>query len=203
VTCLPKPGRRRFGAVDPGGSLDLRVVARRSVGTSGRSGWPAPTTPERGVAAAVLDALPSAEAGSEAVPRVCPWRTSRDGSTAVAVLFRRGAQPDGVRRPCPLPSSELDLPRPVHVPGVHPGDKAWPEMLVEPDQAVDRRHPHHRSVGGHPAWDLDWLRRWLASSAAPGARRVAPGGELRARAGHGAAGRGDDSGDREFHTVAT
>jgi dihydrofolate synthase/folylpolyglutamate synthase len=54
-----------------------------------------------------------------------------------------------------------DLPRPIHALVSILGDKAWPEMLVRLDSAIDRGICTIAPTAAGRRWDIEWLRRWL------------------------------------------
>jgi dihydrofolate synthase/folylpolyglutamate synthase len=94
-----------------------------------------------------------------------PGRLDRRGRW----LFDVAHNPDGMRA-LTRALRETPPPGPVHALVSILGDKAWPEMLVELDRAVDRGVlTLAPSVLGR-GWDLEWLRRWLADPSRPPAR---------------------------------
>jgi dihydrofolate synthase/folylpolyglutamate synthase len=94
-----------------------------------------------------------------------PGRLDRRGKW----LFDVAHNPDGVGTLCQA-LAELDLPRPLHALVSILGDKAWPEMLVQLDQAIDRGVLTIAPTAEGRGWDLEWLRRWLRDPARPPAR---------------------------------
>jgi dihydrofolate synthase / folylpolyglutamate synthase len=156
---------------DRRGSADVRVVPPDAL-------WAGPLALQglhqrrnAAVAAAVLDALPA------------PWRPPPEaveqGFAAVTIpgrLDRRGRwlfdvahNPDGVKAlVAALPT--LRLARPVHALVSILGDKEWPEMLVQLDEAVERGVLTIAPTAAGRKWDLEWLRRWLADPTRPPAR---------------------------------
>ena len=94
-----------------------------------------------------------------------PGRLDRRGKW----LFDVAHNPDGVGTLCAA-LGELDPPRPLHALVSILGDKAWPEMLVRLDQAIDRGVLTLAPTAEGRGWDLEWLRRWLKDPARPPAR---------------------------------
>lgn len=91
-----------------------------------------------------------------------PGRLERRGNWIYDVAHN----PDGMRSlVASLP--ELSLRRPVHALVSILGDKAWPEMLVELDQAIDVGILTVAPTAADRGWDLSWLERWLASPDRP------------------------------------
>ncbi|HSE51234.1 MAG TPA: hypothetical protein VLB00_03545, partial [Gemmatimonadales bacterium] len=77
--------------------------------------------------------------------------------------------PDGVAALCRA-LLELAPRRPVHALVSILGDKAWPEMLVQLDQVVDRGVLTVTPSAEGRRWDLEWLRKWLRDPNRPPAR---------------------------------
>ncbi|MGQ0703472.1 MAG: bifunctional folylpolyglutamate synthase/dihydrofolate synthase [Gemmatimonadales bacterium] len=123
------------------------------------------------IAEAVLESLPS------------PYRPTREamgaGFATVQVpgrLDRRGKwlfdvahNPDGVAALCRA-LEELAVPRPVHALVSILGDKAWPEMLVRLDRAVELGVLTVAPSAEGRRWNTEWLRDWLRRSDRPPAR---------------------------------
>jgi dihydrofolate synthase/folylpolyglutamate synthase len=65
---------------------------------------------------------------------------------------------------------DLGPKRPVHALVSILGDKAWPEMLVALDEAVDRGVLTVAPTASVRKWDLGWLKRWLKDPNRPPAR---------------------------------
>ena len=91
-----------------------------------------------------------------------PGRLDRRGKW----LFDVAHNPDGVGTLCRA-LAELDLPPPLHALVSILGDKAWPEMLVRLDQAIDRGVLTIAPTAEGRGSDLEWLRRWLRDPARP------------------------------------
>jgi dihydrofolate synthase/folylpolyglutamate synthase len=62
------------------------------------------------------------------------------------------------------------VPRPIHALVSILGDKAWPEMLVRLDEAVDRGVLTVAPTAAGRRWDMTWLDEWLRSPNRPPAR---------------------------------
>jgi dihydrofolate synthase/folylpolyglutamate synthase len=60
-----------------------------------------------------------------------------------------------------------NLPRPIHALVSILGDKAWPEMLVRLDSAIDRGICTIAPSAAGRRWDLKWLKRWLRETNRP------------------------------------
>ena len=148
--------RRAVQAQDPGAAAIVRPVApdRRWDGPLGLAG------PHQRRNAAI------AEAALEQLPVPwCPDRTAMEHGFATAFipgrLDRRGKwlfdvahNPDGVATLCAA-LGELDPPGPVHALVSILGDKAWPEMLVRLDQAIDRGVLTIAPTAEGRGWDLE------------------------------------------------
>jgi dihydrofolate synthase/folylpolyglutamate synthase len=96
-----------------------------------------------------------------AVARV-PGRFDRRGKW----LFDVAHNPDGMRA-LVAALEEARLPRPIHALVSILGDKAWPEMLVRLDAAIDRGICTIAPTAMGRRWDLEWLRRWLRDPSRP------------------------------------
>jgi dihydrofolate synthase/folylpolyglutamate synthase len=120
------------------------------------------------VAHGILTALPD------------PYRPAADqierafGSTRIAGrLDRRGRwlfdvahNPDGMRS---LVTALMVMrpKRPLHALVSILGDKEWPEMLVQLDQAIDRGVLTIAPTAAARGWDIEWLGRWLRDPSRP------------------------------------
>jgi dihydrofolate synthase/folylpolyglutamate synthase len=47
------------------------------------------------------------------------------------------------------------------------GDKEWPDMLVQLDQAIDRGVLTIAPTAAARGWDIEWLGRWLSDPTRP------------------------------------
>ena len=147
---LVRPDERYVGPLTLRGAHQRRnaAVARRVL-----EALPAPYRPDH-------DAIVRGFAGA-----MVPGRLDRRGKW----LFDVAHNPDGIAAlVAALP--ELELPRPIHALVSILGDKAWPEMLVGLDRAVDRGILTVTPSAEGRRWDLEWLRRWLKSPDRPPAQ---------------------------------
>lgn len=171
IEVLRREGQRALGALDPAATLDFRLVPGdelyqgplRLVGSHQRR--------NAAVARAALHALPD------------PWKPPEPAiesafarATVPGRLDRRGRwifdvahNPDGVRA-LVRTLKELNPPGPVVALVSILGDKAWPEMLVTLDQAIDHGILTIAPSADTRRWDLEWLRRWLREPDRPPAR---------------------------------
>lgn len=123
------------------------------------------------VAEAILRALPEAlrptgaQIAEAFAHATVPGRLQRSGKW----LFDVAHNPDGMRA-LVAALDDLRVARPVHALVSILGDKAWPEMLVLLDQAVDIGILTVAPSADTRKWDLGWLERWLADPARPRAR---------------------------------
>jgi len=85
-----------------------------------------------------------------------PGRFDRRGKW----LFDVAHNPDGMRS-LVTALEEARLPRPIHALVSILGDKAWPDMLVRLDSAIDRGICTIAPTAAGRRWDIEWLRRWL------------------------------------------
>jgi dihydrofolate synthase/folylpolyglutamate synthase len=91
-----------------------------------------------------------------------PGRLDRRGRW----LFDVAHNPDGMRAlVAALPV--LRPARPVHALVSILGDKEWPDMLVQLDQAIDRGVLTIAPTAAARGWDIDWLGRWLRDPSRP------------------------------------
>ena len=175
-----------IGETDPALVEVLRREARRTVGRGGRTEpdirvlpadyeWCGPLSlagPHQrrnaAVAHGLLMALPA------------PYRPTGEqidrafGSAHVAGrLDRRGRwlfdvahNPDGMKS---LVASlhSMRPARPLHALVSILGDKEWPEMLVQLDQAIDRGVLTIAPTAAGRGWDIEWLNRWLRDPSRP------------------------------------
>ncbi len=81
-------------------------------------------------------------------------------------LFDVAHNPDGIRA-LVAALCEHPPPRPIHALVSILGDKEWPDMLVQLDQAIDRGVLTLAPTAASRGWDMTWLRRWLQDPARP------------------------------------
>lgn len=171
IEVLRREAAASVRAIDPDATADVRVVApeARYGGVLALEG--AHQRRNAAVAGAVLDALPPPfRPGAEAVAQgfataKIPGRLDRRGKW----LFDVAHNPDGVAALCRA-IGDLAPRRPVHALVSILGDKAWPEMLVQLDQVVDRGVLTVTPSAEGRRWDLEWLRKWLRDPNRPPAR---------------------------------
>lgn len=114
------------------------------------------------IARAILLALPAPYRPTEAeiadgfaVARN-PGRFDRRGKW----VFDVAHNPDGIRA-LVAALATAGLRRPIHALVSILGDKAWPEMLVRLDAAIDRGVLTVAPTAEGRGWDMEWLRSWL------------------------------------------
>ena len=171
IEVLRREAAASVRAINPDARADVRVVdpEARYGGALALQG--AHQRRNAAVAGAVLDALPAPfRPGAEAVEQgfataKIPGRLDRRGKW----LFDVAHNPDGVAALCRA-VTDLAPRRPVHALVSILGDKAWPEMLVQLDQVVDRGVLTVTPSAEGRRWDLEWLRKWLRDPNRPPAR---------------------------------
>jgi dihydrofolate synthase/folylpolyglutamate synthase len=154
-----------------GGEADVRVMP-------GKYLWPGPLRLEgpfqrrnAAVAYGVLMALPTPyRPDREAVDQGfgtarLPGRFDRRGKW----LFDVAHNPDGMRA-LEEAIAHAALQRPIHALVSILGEKAWPEMLVRLDRAVDRGVLTVAPTATGRKWDIVWLEAWLADPTRPPAK---------------------------------
>jgi dihydrofolate synthase / folylpolyglutamate synthase len=120
------------------------------------------------VAYGILTALPPpyrptlAQIGRAFGSVTIPGRLDRRGRW----LFDVAHNPDGMRALVTALGAIRPL-RPVHALVSILGDKEWPEMLVQLDQAIDRGILTIAPTAAARGWDIEWLGRWLSDPARP------------------------------------
>ncbi|MDX2193050.1 MAG: Mur ligase family protein [Gemmatimonadales bacterium] len=168
VDVLRRVGQEAVTAAAPGAALDARVVPQEARWEGSLALLGPHQRRNAAVAHALLAALPApwrpddaAIAAGFARARI-PGRLDRRGRW----LFDVAHNPDGMRT---LVGALADLrpPGPVHALVSILGDKEWPEMLVALDQGIDVGVLTLAPTAAARGWDIDWLRRWLASERPP------------------------------------
>jgi dihydrofolate synthase/folylpolyglutamate synthase len=91
-----------------------------------------------------------------------PGRLDRRGRW----LFDVAHNPDGMRA-LVAALTALRPARPLHALVSILGDKEWPEMLVQLDQAIDRGVLTIAPTAAVRGWDIEWLGRWLRDASRP------------------------------------
>jgi dihydrofolate synthase/folylpolyglutamate synthase len=156
------------GATDRRGSADIRVLPA-SYEWKGPLALQGPHQRRNAaVAHGILMALPpryrpdraAIEAGF-ARARV-PGRFDRRGKW----LFDVAHNPDGIRS-LVAAIKAANLPRPIHALVSILGDKAWQEMLVRLDAAIDHGICTVAPTAAGRRWDLGWLQRWREDPTRP------------------------------------
>jgi dihydrofolate synthase/folylpolyglutamate synthase len=150
------------------GKADIRVLPAAYE-------WPGPLALEgphqrrnAAIAHGVLMALP---------PRYRPDRASIESGFSTARIpgrfDRRGKwlfdvahNPDGMRA-LVRAIETANLPRPIHALVSILGDKAWQEMLVRLDAAIDHGICTVAPTAAGRRWDLGWLQRWREDPTRP------------------------------------
>ncbi len=123
------------------------------------------------VAEAVLHALPERYRPSEEAIRAAfatvtvPGRLDRRGKW----LFDVAHNPDGIEALC-RSLREIRPARPIHALVSILGEKAWADMLVRLDRAVDRGILTVTPSAESRRWNLEWLQQWLRDPGRPPAR---------------------------------
>jgi dihydrofolate synthase/folylpolyglutamate synthase len=91
-----------------------------------------------------------------------PGRLDRRGRW----LFDVAHNPDGMRA-LVAALAVLRPARPLHALVSILGDKEWPDMLVQLDQAIDRGVLTIAPTAAARGWDIEWLGRWLSDPTRP------------------------------------
>ena len=81
-------------------------------------------------------------------------------------LFDVAHNPDGMRSLVGA-LARMRPARPLHALVSILGDKEWPEMLVQLDQAIDRGVLTIAPTAAARGWDIEWLGRWLRDPSRP------------------------------------
>ncbi|MFL5403816.1 MAG: bifunctional folylpolyglutamate synthase/dihydrofolate synthase [Gemmatimonadales bacterium] len=171
VEVLRREARRRIRRMDGSARADIRVLPPDYEWCGPLSLAGPHQRRNAAVAHGILTALPE------------PYRPTRAqiehafGSAAVpGRLDRRGRwlfdvahNPDGMRA-LVTALATLRPPRPLHALVSILGDKEWPEMLVQLDQAIDRGVLTIAPTAAARGWDIEWLGRWLSDPTRPPAR---------------------------------
>jgi dihydrofolate synthase/folylpolyglutamate synthase len=162
VEVLRREARRAVARIDSKARADIRVLPPEYEWCGPLSLAGPHQRRNAAVAHGILAALPP------------PYRPAQEqleqafGSTrAAGRLDRRGRwlfdvahNPDGMRS-LVAALQRMRVARPVHALVSILGDKAWPEMLVQLDQVIDRGFLTIAPTAATRGWDIEWLRRWL------------------------------------------
>lgn len=165
---VARAGGRAGGQADSAGGADIRVLPPDYEWCGPLSLSGPHQRRNAAVAHGILTALPE------------PYRPTAEqieqgfGTARVAGrLDRRGRwlfdvahNPDGMRS---LVSALAVMrpKRPLHALVSILGDKEWPEMLVQLDQAIDRGVLTIAPTAAARGWDIEWLGRWLSDPTRP------------------------------------
>jgi dihydrofolate synthase/folylpolyglutamate synthase len=162
VEVLRREARRAVGRADGRAEADIRVLPPHYEWCGPLSLAGPHQRRNAAVAQGILTALPA------------PYRPTAEqiergfGLAKVAGrLDRRGRwlfdvahNPDGMRS-LVAALGVMRPPRPLHALVSILGDKEWPEMLVQLDQAIDRGILTIAPTAAARGWDIEWLGRWL------------------------------------------
>ena len=168
VEVLRREARRAVGRADSRAQADIRVLPPEYEWCGPLSLSGPHQRRNAAVAQGILCALPA------------PYRPTQEqierafGTARVAGrLDRRGRwlfdvahNPDGMRSLVGA-LTVLRPARPLHALVSILGDKEWPEMLVQLDQAIDRGFLTIAPTAAARGWDIEWLGRWLRDSSRP------------------------------------
>jgi dihydrofolate synthase / folylpolyglutamate synthase len=168
VEVLRREAKRAVGRADSRARADIRVLPPDYEWCGPLSLSGPHQRRNAAVAQGILGALPSPY-------RPAPEQIERAfGAARVAGrLDRRGRwlfdvahNPDGMRS---LVSALTVIrpARPLHALVSILGDKEWPEMLVQLDQAIDRGFLTIAPTAAARGWDIEWLGRWLRDPSRP------------------------------------
>lgn len=171
VAVLAREARHAVHRLDPAADLDLRAVPPDATYEAPLRLAGAHQRRNAAVARAILEALPvpwrpdSVSIAKAFADTVVPGRLDRRGRW----LFDVAHNPDGMRA-LVRALRDLAVPGPVHALVSILGDKAWPEMLVTLDAAVDLGILTVAPSADSRRWNLRWLSEWLGRTDRPPAR---------------------------------
>ena len=171
VTELLAAGKAAVALLDPAGAF-LPVVVPPTATFNGPLGLRGPHQRRNAaIASALLELLP-VPFRPESVVKAAAFARAR----VAGRLDRRGRwlfdvahNPDGMRA-LTAALREMTPPRPIRALVSILGDKAYPEMLVELDQAIDVGILTVAPTATGRRWDTGWLERWLAAPGRPPAQ---------------------------------
>ena len=168
VDVLRREAHRAVRQADPGAKADIRILPPDYEWCGPLSLAGAHQRRNAGVAYGMLCALPAPYRPTTAqIERAfggvsVPGRLDRRGRW----LFDVAHNPDGMRSLVSALAS-LRPHRPLHALVSILGDKEWPEMLVQLDQAIDRGVLTIAPTAAVRGWDIEWLNRWLSDPLRP------------------------------------
>jgi dihydrofolate synthase/folylpolyglutamate synthase len=168
VDVLRREARKAVARVDPRATADIRVLPPDYQWCGPLSLAGPHQRRNAAVAQGILTALPP------------PYRPTAEqieqgfGSARIAGrLDRRGRwlfdvahNPDGMRS-LVAALAVMRPKRPLHALVSILGDKEWPDMLVQLDQAIDRGVLTIAPTAAARGWDIEWLGRWLRDPSRP------------------------------------
>jgi dihydrofolate synthase / folylpolyglutamate synthase len=168
VEVMRREARRSIKHSNAGGTADIRVLPPDYQWSGALSLAGPHQRRNAGIAHGILAALPTPYQptldeiergfGSARVP----GRLDRRGRW----LFDVAHNPDGMRSLVAALSATGPT-RPLHALVSILGDKEWPEMLVQLDQAIDVGVLTIAPTAAARGWDIEWLGRWLADPSRP------------------------------------
>jgi len=168
VEVLRREARRAVGRADSRARADIRVLPPDYEWCGPLSLAGPHQRRNAAVAHGILCALPAPYRPSMAqIERAfgaaaVPGRLDRRGRW----LFDVAHNPDGMRA-LVAALAVLRPARPLHGLVSILGDKEWPDMLVQLDQAIDRGVLTIAPTAAARGWDIEWLGRWLRHPSRP------------------------------------
>jgi dihydrofolate synthase/folylpolyglutamate synthase len=168
VQVLRREARRTVGLADSLARADVRVLPPEYEWCGPLSLAGPHQRRNAAVAHGILCALPAPYRPSMAqIERAfgnarVPGRLDRRGPW----LFDVAHNPDGMRA-LVAALAVLRPARPLHALVSILGDKDWPDMLVQLDQAIDRGVLTIAPTAAARGWDIEWLGRWLSDPTRP------------------------------------
>jgi dihydrofolate synthase/folylpolyglutamate synthase len=168
VQVLRREARRTVGRADSLARADVRVLPPEYEWCGPLSLAGPHQRRNAAVAHGILCALPAPYRPSMAqIERAfgnarVPGRLDRRGRW----LFDVAHNPDGMRA-LVAALAVLRPARPLHALVSILGDKDWPDMLVQLDQAIDRGVLTIAPTAAARGWDIEWLGRWLSDPTRP------------------------------------
>jgi dihydrofolate synthase / folylpolyglutamate synthase len=168
VEVLRREARRAVGRADSHARVDIRVLPPDYEWCGPLSLAGPHQRRNAAVAHGILCALPAPYRPT--MPEIerafgharVPGRLDRRGRW----LFDVAHNPDGMRA-LVTALAVLRPTRPLHALVSILGDKDWPDMLVQLDQAIDRGVLTIAPTAAVRGWDIEWLGRWLRDPSRP------------------------------------
>jgi dihydrofolate synthase/folylpolyglutamate synthase len=168
VEVLRREARRAVGRADSRARVDIRVLPPDYEWCGPLSLAGPHQRRNAAVAHGILCALPAPYRPT--MPEIerafgharVPGRLDRRGRW----LFDVAHNPDGMRA-LVTALAVLRPTRPLHALVSILGDKDWPDMLVQLDQAIDRGVLTIAPTAAVRGWDIEWLGRWLRDPSRP------------------------------------